>query len=230
MKLAIITARGGSKRIPRKNIRDFIGKPIIEYSINVALASNLFDEVIVSTDDDEIAEVALKNGAKVPFKRSQETSSDFATTNDVISEVLGVYNNQGKEFDYVCCIYPTAVFLTPELLHEAYHILSKKEFDVVLPIVAYSFPIQRSFKIEDKCLTFAFPNFSNSRSQDLEKHFHDAGQFYFFDAKQYKRRNTLISDKMYGIELNEMEVQDIDTEIDWKLAELKYSLAKQNRI
>jgi pseudaminic acid cytidylyltransferase len=230
MKLAIITARGGSKRIPRKNIRDFIGKPIIEYSIEVALASNLFDEVIVSTDDDEIAEVALKNGAKVPFKRSQETSSDFATTNDVISEVLGVYNNQGKEFDYVCCIYPTAVFLTPELLHEAYHILSKKEFDVVLPIVAYSFPIQRSFKIEDKCLTFAFPNFSNSRSQDLEKHFHDAGQFYFFDAKQYKRRNTLISDKMYGIELNEMEVQDIDTEIDWKLAELKYSLAKQNRI
>lgn len=224
--IAIITARGGSKRIPRKNIKDFLGKPIIAYSIEAAIESKLFDEVMVSTDDSEIAEIAVKYGAKIPFFRSSETSDDFATTHDVIQEVLLTYKDLGQNFDFACCIYPTAPFVNPKLLKNAFNILKENSnYDFVMPIVSFSFPIQRSFILEeDHKIKYAFPENINKRSQDLRKHFHDTGQFYMFDVKKYFERGSLVSSNMYGIEVSELAVQDIDNEVDWKLAELKYSL------
>ena len=142
--LAIITARGGSKRIPRKNVKPFLGRPIIEYSIEAALKSGVFDEIMVSTDDVEIAQIARKAGASVPFLRSDATSNDFATTADVIEEVLNQYAKSGEVFSNVCCIYPTAPFVTAEALTEAMNILSHEGADTVLPVVKFSFPPQRS--------------------------------------------------------------------------------------
>lgn len=223
--LAIITARGGSKRIPRKNIKLFLGKPIIAYSIEAAIKSNLFADVMVSTDDQEIAEISKKWGAKVPFYRSIENANDFATTNDVILEVILQYKSLGNNFDNACCIYPTAPFVNDEKLTEAYQILQKPDIDLVMPCVAYSFPILRSFtKDNTNMLSYAFPENINKRSQDLPQYFHDAGQFYFFKVKNYLQRKKLVSDKMYGMEFTELMVQDIDNENDWKMAELKYQL------
>lgn len=231
--IAIITARGGSKRIPRKNIKDFLGNPIIAYSIEAAIESKLFDEVMVSTDDTEIAEIAKQNGAKIPFFRSSKTSDDYATTHDVIQEVLSTYKDLGQNFDVACCIYPTAPFVNPKLLKNAFNILKEnRSYDFVMPIVPFSFPIQRSFILEDDCkIKYAFPENINKRSQDLRKHFHDTGQFYMFDVEKYFERGSLVSSNMYGIEVSELMVQDIDNEVDWKLAELKYSLMlKYNNI
>src|SRR6187431_1986511 len=143
MKIAIITARGGSKRIPRKNIKDFLGRPIIAYSIEAALASKLFDEVMVSTDDEEIAQVARSFGASVPFLRSSSASDDFATTAEVLQEVLASYKAIGKEYTSACCIYPTAPFVNAEALTKAYTLLTDKALDSVFPIQRFSFPIQR---------------------------------------------------------------------------------------
>lgn len=223
--VAIITARGGSKRIPRKNIKDFLGKPIIAYSIEVALSSNIFSEVMVSTDDDEIIEVALQYGAKVPFKRSAKNSDDFASTHDVLKEVLEQYIRLGENFDYACCIYPTAPFISNETLQSAYTKIITNDFDLVMPIVPFGFPILRSFiKDENQNIQYAFPENINKRSQDLPKYYHDAGQFYFFNVESYLSRGKLIGDKMFGVELDELQVQDIDNEVDWKLAEMKYSI------
>ncbi len=148
--IAIITARGGSKRIPRKNIKDFLGKPIIAYSIEAALGSGVFDEVMVSTDDEEIAEIAKKYGAKVPFFRSEATSNDFATTADVILEVLDYYNkNLEKTFDHFICIYPTAPFVTADKLKDAYGQFKREDADSLVPVVRFSFPPQRGFKCEN---------------------------------------------------------------------------------
>jgi len=181
--LAIIPARGGSKRIPRKNIKPFLGKPIIAYSIEAAINSKLFDEVMVSTDDDEIAEVAKKYGAKVPFMRSVKNSDDYATTADVLFEVLDNYNL--KEFDYACCIYPGAPMITKVTLSEAYDKLISHNFDSVFPIVQFSYPIQRSLKVFDAKVSMVYPEYLISRSQDLEKRFHDAGQFYWFSILNF---------------------------------------------
>ena len=224
--IAIITARGGSKRIPRKNIKDFLGKPIIAYSIEAAIESKLFDEVMVSTDDEEIGEIAMNFGAKVPFFRSSKTSDDFATTHDVILEVLSTYKNLDQNFDFACCIYPTAPFVNSKLLKNAFNILKEnRSYDFVMPIVPFSFPVQRSFVLEeDHKIKYAFPENINKRSQDLRKHFHDTGQFYMFDVEKYFERGSLVSSNMYGVEVSELMVQDIDNEVDWKLAELKYSL------
>jgi len=168
-RLAIIPARGGSKRIPRKNIKLFLGEPIISYSIKAALKSNLFDEVMVSTDDNEIKEIALKYGAKVPFMRSAKNSNDYATTVDVVEEVLETYRLQKKQFDYCCCIYPTAPFVSENLLTEAFHKLLEHKFDCVFPVSKYSFPIQRGMTInkEDK-IEMIDASKMNVRSQDLD--------------------------------------------------------------
>lgn len=221
--LAIIPARGGSKRIPKKNIKDFLGKPIIAYSIEAALKSNLFDEVMVSTDDEDIAKIALKYGAKVPFLRSKENANDFATTFDVIEEVLLKYKAKGEVFESACCIYSCAPFVSLENLKEAH--LKLKDFDTVFPVVKYGFPIQRALrKDENNSLCFFQPENALMRSQDLEASYHDAGQFYWFKTNNILNSKALMTKNTGCIVLPETQVQDIDNEMDWKLAELKFKL------
>ncbi len=225
--LAMITARGGSKRIPRKNIKEFNGKPIIAYSIEAALSSGVFDEVMVSTDDEEIAEIAKKYGAKVPFFRSEKTANDFATTVDVIEEVLNTYKERGEEFDIFCCIYPTAPFITAKRLKDAVEELSNSDADSLIPVVRFSYPPQRAMEVHDGKLVFRQPENLSKRSQDLEPHFHDAGQFYVVRSESFfKNRGIMVGD-ILPMELSELEVQDIDNEVDWKLAELKYNLLNE---
>jgi len=222
--IAIITARGGSKRIPRKNIKNFLGKPIIAYSIKAALDSKIFDEVMVSTDDIEIAEIAKRNGANVPFLRSEKTSNDYATTSDVLFEVIDEYEKRGQKFDVAACIYPTAPFITGDKLKSAFDKLIEGNADTVIPVVEFSYPIQRAFVIDDEKLKFENTKYISARSQDLEKHYHDAGQFYIFNIDAYKKSGNLLSGNIAPIIVNELEVQDIDNMTDWKIAELKYKL------
>jgi len=222
--ICIIPARGGSKRIPRKNIKEFLGKPIIAYSIQAALDSGLFDEVMVSTDDLEIADIAKKYGAKVPFMRSAKNSDDFATTFDVIEEVINYYKDQAIEFDNLCCLYSCAPFVSPKVLLRAYNQLTKKEFDTVFPIIAYSFPIQRALRVNQGKVSMILEANLNIRSQDLEERFHDAGQFYWCNTIEVLKRKKILTPNSGGIIITELEAQDIDTETDWKLAELKYKL------
>ena len=227
--IAIITARGGSKRIPRKNIRMFCGKPIIEYSIEAALGSHCFDHVMVSTDDREIAEIAEKAGAEVPFLRSRENSGDYATTADVIREVLLEYQKRGVEFTCACILYPTAPFVTAEKLRNAMTLLREQNVDSVLPMVRFSFPPQRAFVCREGKLAFAEKQYAMARSQDLEPMYHDCGQFCCFQTEAFLQKNSLVTDNVLGIEYPESEVQDIDTIEDWTLAELKYSMMKERR-
>ncbi len=222
--LALITARGGSKRIPRKNIKDFNGKPIIAYSIEAALSSGVFDEVMVSTDDEEIAEISRSYGAQVPFLRSEKTSNDYATTSDVINEVISEYEKRGKRFDILTCIYPTAPFITADKLKKAVEDLEKSDADTLIPVVRFSYPPQRAMEIHDGKLVFRQPENLKARSQDLTPHFHDAGQFYVTRTKSFLKTNNLLMGSIIPLELSELEVQDIDNEVDWKLAELKYNL------
>ena len=221
--IAIIPARGGSKRIPRKNIKPFMGKPIIAYSIEAALQSRLFDEVMVSTDDEEIAEIAREYGAKVPFMRSAETSNDYASTADVIFEVLKMYKEQSREFDTICCIYSTAPFVTSGRLVEAYSKLND-EIDSVFTCVPYSYPIQRSLHIVDEKISMVYPEYATYRSQDLEPIYHDAGQFYVAQTISFVQEKTFWGKNTVGLVLSELEVQDLDTLTDWTLAEMKYEL------
>lgn len=221
--LAIITARGGSKRIPRKNIKSFLGKPIIQYSIEAAKNAGCFNEVMVSTDDIQISEMASSMGAAIPFIRSAETSNDHATTADVIAEVLNEYKNIGREFTYCCCIYPTAPFVTAEKLSKAYQKLISSGAESVVPVVRFGFPILRSFKIEDGLVKMNWPEYMNTRSQDLPGAFHDCGQFYFIKVKDFLQNKKLFTDFTVPYEMPESEVQDIDNEEDWKVAEIKYT-------
>lgn len=222
--LCIIPARGGSKRIPRKNIKDFLGKPVIVYSIEAALKSGLFDEIMVSTDDEEIAKVALKYGAKVPFMRSKRNSHDFATTVDVLLEVLDQYKKGGKSYEEACCIYPTAPFVTSEILKTGYNKLMDNNLDTVFSVLRYSFPVQRALKIEKEKVKMFYPKHLETRSQDLEPSFHDAGQFYWFKTLVLEKQNKLWTANTGAIELDELKAQDIDNEADWRLAEIKYNL------
>ena len=227
---AIITARGGSKRIPGKNIREFCGRPINANSVHAALASGVFDTVMVSTDDEKIAETALRLGAQVPFMRSEKTSDDYATTADVLLEVISRYaDHLGLEegelpFEYGCCIYPTAPFITPERLREAFRKLEASDADTLVPVVRYSYPIQRSMVIWDGYAEMAWPEYAGTRSQDLEPHYHDAGQFYFFRTEAFVRNRVLLGEKMLPLELPDAEVQDIDTPEDFAAAEVKYRI------
>lgn len=224
--VAVITARGGSKRIPRKNIREFCGKPIIAYSIEAALKSGIFDEVMVSTDDTEIADISKKYGARVPFFRSKETSNDFATTMDVLNEVLEKYTSLGYEFEYMCCIYPTAPFVTASKIKNGYETLKKSNADMLIPVVEFECPPQWGLTIgNDGCAGYCYPESVNVRSQDLEPLYHDAGQFYWYNVKRsFFSGNEPPS--MGTIILPSAEVQDIDNESDWKLAEMKFFLMR----
>ena len=223
--IAIITARGGSKRIPRKNIKEFMGKPMITYAIGAALKSNVFDEVMVSTDDFEIAEIAKKNGAKVPFMRSEKTANDMAMTYDVLEEVIDEYQKIGRNFDNLACIYPCVPFLKSETLPNAYQIFINSNCDTLVPVVKFSFPIQRAFRIdENNFLQYREPENMLKRSQDLEPMFHDVGMFYFCKIEEMKRNKKLIGNKAAYIEMDEMQIQDIDNVSDWKMAEMKYRI------
>ena len=224
--VAIITARGGSKRIPRKNIKDFLGKPIITYSIAAALDAGCFDEVMVSTDDEEIADVAQKFGAKVPFFRSAATSNDFATTVDVLEEVISEYQSRCVTFDYACCIYPTAPFVTPQRLRQGHELLLETGADSALPVVRFGYPIQRGLKVEEGRLSMIWPEHLNSRSQDLMPAYHDSGQFYWFKVARFLETRKIFAEHTVPIELSESEVQDIDTEEDWRIAEMKYRILR----
>lgn len=222
--LAIIPARGGSKRIPKKNIKSFLGKPIIAYSIDAAIESQLFDEIMVSTDSVEIAEIAKKYGAQIPFMRSEDNANDFAVLADVIQEVLYNYSEQGKVFDYIFCILPTAPFITSNKIIEAYKELIQQNYNSVFPVLKFSFPIQRSLRIENGKVAMVSPQHLNTRSQDLEPRYHDSGQFYALKTHSFIKDKKLFTDNSGAIIISELHSQDIDTETDWKLAEIKYKL------
>lgn len=226
--VAIITARGGSKRIPKKNIKSFCGKPIIAYSIGTALAAGIFDEVMVSTDDIEIAEIAKAYGAMVPFMRSEQTANDFATTTDVVSEVLLSYQQRGRYFDSFCVIYPTAPLLRYGCLQEAKKIIDIGNANMVVSVTKFSFPPQRAFIQEQGYIRYKWEENKNKRSQDLEDMYQDAGQFYFGLTEDFLKERSLIMSKCVPIILSELEVQDIDNETDWELAELKYEMLQKS--
>lgn len=228
--LAIITARGGSKRIPRKNIKFFLGKPMIAYSIQSAFASKLFSEIMVSTEDKEIAKISYEYGAKVPFYRSERTADDFATTADVLCEVLECYKKKGRIFEWICCLYPTAPFVTAEKLVESWNVVKNSNANALTPVVEFSYPPQRSFNIDNgEYLKYNWPENMNKRSQDLEPFYHDVGQFYFLKVDEFLKTKSLLLDKTIPYIIKETEMQDIDNEEDWQLAEIKYKYLQANK-
>ena len=222
--LAIITARGGSKRIPKKNIKNFFNKPIIAYAIEACLSSNIFKEVMVSTEDKEIAEISSKYMAKVPFMRSGKTSNDFTSTYDVLEEVVLEYKKLDKEFDNVCCVYPCVPFLTGKILKKAYDKFIRYKANALIPVVKFSYPIQRSLRIENNILKYVYPEFEKSRSQDLEPMFHDVGMFYFIKTKTLLSEKTLVCKNSTYFKMKVTQIQDIDSIEDWEMAELKYKI------
>lgn len=228
-KIAVITARGGSKRIPQKNIKTFSGMPIIYYSIKAAINSNLFDVVMVSTDDKEIADISKRYGAEVPFYRSSKNSDDYTGTDEVLKEVLLEYKKMNREFDFLCCIYPTAPFVTAQKLSKAYQVFCESNAEALVSVVKYSYPPQRCFIINDLFLQYKWKENIMKRSQDLEDYYHDAGQFYFWQVDSFFSNINSMPVKTVPYVLNEMEVQDIDTMEDWKIAELKYKIFFQNK-
>lgn len=222
--IAIITARGGSKRIPKKNIKEFMGKPMIAYAIDAAEKSGLFETIMVSTDDNEIAKVARSYGADVPFMRSERTASDFATTWDVIEEVIGEYDSLDRHFDNVCCIYPCAPFLTAESLIAASMLLEKENIDSVMPVCHYPAPIEWAFEIKNDILVANDFEKTLIRSQDLTPKYYDVGMFYFSRTKAAFAAHTLITPRTAPYIIDERECRDIDTMDDWNMAELKYKM------
>lgn len=199
------------------------------YSIDAALQSGVFDTVMVSTDDGEIARIAEQYGADVPFFRSEGTSNDYATTAQVLEEVLEEYAKREMRFQQVCCIYPTAPFITPARIKQAMELLEESSADSVLPVVRFSFPPQRGVVLDNQYLRYKWPEHGNARSQDLEPVFHDVGQFYCVRAESFERQRTLVMEKTVPLILPEMEIQDIDTEEDWQLAEVKFRLLRERQ-
>ena len=226
--LAIITARGGSKRIPKKNIKEFCGKPMLAYTIEAALESDIFDEVMVSTDSDEIAEVARQYGAAVPFMRGEATSNDFATTADVLLEVLDRYAREGKTFEQFACLYPTAPFLTGERLKDAWEVFIASGAATLIPVVKFSFPPQRGLVIREGRAVFNTPEFAMCRSQDLEPIYHDCGQFYFLKTADFLEKKVVAGNDTAPYIMPEELVQDIDDQSDWNIAEMKYKIMQAN--
>lgn len=221
--LAVITARGGSKRIPRKNVKLFKGRPMIDYAIMAAKEAGIFAEVMVSTDDVEIASLARSAGAEVPFMRSADAANDFATTNDVLKEVLKEYACRNRLFDSVCCIYPCVPLLTAGLLADAGRTFVSSGAKALLPVVRYSYPIQRALICDQSgFVAFREPENALKRSQDMIPTYHDAGMFYFFKREAFLENDSIPTSKLAMYELPEERVQDIDTEADWRLAEMKY--------
>lgn len=232
MNMAIIPARGGSKRIPKKNIKLFHGKPLIAYSIQAALNSELFDEVIVSTDDEEIATVAKQYGAEVPFLRPKELSDDFTGTVDVVNHTVDYLESQGEDIEYICTIYATAPFLQSKYLKQGYEKLISSNAVNAFSATSMPFPIQRTFKLDEngRCEMFT-PEHYMSRSQDLEEAYQDAGQFYWTSrTRQKQTQNKIVfSDISIPIILPRHLVQDIDTLEDWTRAEYMYDAMTKSR-
>ncbi|WP_024955471.1 pseudaminic acid cytidylyltransferase [Sulfurospirillum arcachonense] len=230
MRIAIIPARGGSKRIPRKNVKDFFGKPLIAYSIEAALKSKLFDRVIVSTDDEEIATIAKDYGAEVPFMRPIELSDDFTPTIPVIAHAINATCKELNEVEAVCCIYATAPFVQAKFITEAYKKLTKTQSDYCFSATSFAFPIQRAIKLQNEKVEMFSPEHFNTRSQDLEEAYHDAGQFYWGTPKAWCEGNPIFADKSTLTLLPRYLVQDIDTLEDWKRAELMYKVLQDESI
>jgi N-acylneuraminate cytidylyltransferase len=227
--LCIIPARGGSKRIPRKNIRPFLGKPIMTYVIEAALASGCFAEVMVSTDDDEIAAIAEQHGAKVPFRRSPETSHDMANFPEVLMETLTEYRKRGREFEFCCGCYATSALTTPEHLREGYEKLrTDTSLSYVVPVVDFGYPIQRALRIVSGHIEMFQPEHYHTRSQELEKAYHDTGQWYWMRSNAMFDKIPVFSPSANAVVVSDMEAQDIDTEEDWLLAELKYQIRSRS--
>lgn len=227
--IAIIPARGGSQRIPRKNLRPFLGQPILHYSISAALNAGCFDTVMVSTDDTEIAHSARQAGADVPFLRSASNADEHATLADAVGEVLAQYAAQGHTFEYFCCILATAPFLQAEALRQAFSQLQASDADSVFPVVRFDYPIQRALRMHaNQQVQLIWPEHAQSRSNDLEPAYHDAGLFYWMRTDRFHSQKNLLAKHSLGIELPAWQVQDIDTEADWQMAELKYRLLYPN--
>lgn len=223
MNVAIIPARGGSKRISRKNIKLFCDKPIIAYSISVAINSGLFDRIIVSTDDEEIAEIVRKYGAEVPFMRPVSLSDDYTGTIPVIRNAIEWFISQGDKPEMVCCIYATAPFLSAMDIQQGLKILIDTGSDYAFSVTSYPFPIQRAIRITPQGRVEMFnPTQFNTRSQDLEKAYHDAGQFYWGRAEAWLSEKIIFSPDSSPVLLSRHRVQDIDTLEDWRIAEIKY--------
>ncbi|MEZ9596530.1 pseudaminic acid cytidylyltransferase [Shewanella sp. 10N.261.52.F9] len=228
MNVAIIPARGGSKRIPRKNIKHFNGKPIIAYSIEAALQSGCFDRVIVSTDDSEIAEVAKQYGAEVPFKRPANIADDYATTLMVIEHALNVLALDGVQYQHCCCIYATAPFVTAKQLKQGLQQMQQRQADYLFPVCEFPAPIQRAIRLDDNANVAMFaPEHLNTRSQDLSAAYYDTGQFYWGTVAAYLSSKPIYSEKASGLVLPKGCVVDIDTPEDWLLAEALFSFYQQ---
>lgn len=224
MNMCVIPARGGSKRIPRKNIKEFLGKPIISYSIKAAIASNCFDEIIVSTDDDEIAEVGIKYGAQVPFIRPDELSDDFSNTMAVVKHALEQKDIKSKA-ENVCCLYATAPFIDAKILLESYKKFIRSDANYCLGITDFPFPIQRAIKVSEKNRVEMFSKENSlKRSQDLEKSYHDAGQFCWGKGSAFTKELSIYSGSTLPYILKRELVQDIDSMEDWTRAENMYRL------
>lgn len=223
MNIAIIPARGGSKRIPRKNIKCFHGKPMIAYSIEAANQSGCFDKILVSTDDQEIADIALQYGAEVPFLRPADIADDFATTLDVMQHAITWCKNQQWQVDKVCCIYATAPFILPEYIKQGLAELSDDKVQYAFSATTFPFAIQRAISLgENGTVSMFSPEYANTRSQDLPEAYHDAGQFYWGKASAYLTGKTIFAEHSRVVTLPRKRVQDIDTTEDWELAELLY--------
>jgi pseudaminic acid cytidylyltransferase len=229
MRLAIIPARGGSKRIPRKNIRNFLGKPIIAYSIEAARQSKLFDQVVISTDDNEIADVARGLGAEVPFMRPEKLSDDHTGTADVVKHALSWFAEQGTPAEFACCIYATAPFVTSQDLQDGFELLSSSRKSYAFSVTSFGFSIQRALRLTEGGLEPFSPAHSETRSQDLEEAFHDAGQFYWGRATAFLSDVPLFSNASLPVVLPRYRVQDIDTVEDWQRAEFMYRALQMQR-
>ena len=230
MRLCVIPARGGSKRIPRKNIREFCGKPIIAWSIEIATQSGCFDKIIVSTEDTEMASIGQQYGADIPFKRPAELSDDYTVTTEVISHAVNWYIDHGINLTAVCCIYPTAVLMQAEDLREGLKTLLSNNLDYVFPVTNFAFPIQRALKINGEGRTEMFiPEHLNTRSQDLEEAWHDAGQFYWGNSKAWLNKKPIFSSNSMPICIPSYRVQDIDTPDDWERAQLLFEILKSKK-
>lgn len=223
MIVAIIPARGGSKRIPRKNLKNFHGKPIIAYAIEAAIKSRCFDKIIVSTDDEEIAQVSREWGADVPFFRPDNISNDYATTVEVIQHAIEWFKSEGFILSSICCIYPTAPFLQPDDITRGLKLLSEQDIQYVFSATTFEFPIQRAMYLDKNAQPNMFqPEHLNTRSQDLIEAYHDAGQFYWGKVDAFKKALPIFANHSKLILLPKTRVQDIDTPEDWIIAELKY--------
>ncbi|RUO79872.1 pseudaminic acid cytidylyltransferase [Idiomarina tyrosinivorans] len=221
MNAVIIPARGGSQRIPRKNIREFGGKPMIAWSVEAALATPSVDQVIVSTDDAEIAEIAQQFGANVPFLRNAELADHHTPTVPVIADAIKRMAELGQSFDNVCCLYATAPFVRSQDLENAYQQLVERQLaDYIFSVAEYAFPVQRAVTMNaDSRVGLLQPDFEQTRSQDLPQAYHDAGQFYWGRVEAWLQAKPIMSSHSYGYKLPRTRVQDIDTEADWEIAE-----------